>query len=272
MLYELAKGDPSMLKAGNIKQFLLWSGAISVLLLIALKLSHAPAYSADKKKSGKVGDDKSEIVQKIIEDRFCPCGCGKFLPGSRHRAACFGCSVGKAEVTRVIEGLSAGRQPDEIAKELNEPVLVDVFSDYTDERLSEIWERVNRSAGEYNQHRVVLRALGRTSGARRAIRLAECARANGMFTEIQSALIEHSGPWDERALMDLAIEHGMNEEQLSDCLRRVKIDAQISKDRQHAEMLKIEKTPVVSVNQKITLPTDEDIRRAIRKIVMKESI
>ena len=118
----------------------------------------------------------------------------------------------------------------------------------------------------------VVEALGRTGDARRAIKLAECARRKSMFSKIQGALIEHSGPWDERTLMDLALEHGMNEEQLSDCLRQVEVGAQIVKDRQHAVMLKVERTPVVSVNRKLSLPTDEDLRRAIRKVVMKESI
>lgn len=261
-----------MLKVSNIKTFVPWLGAIAVLLLIALKLSFAPIYSAEAQRWEVEGNDKSEIAREIIEDRLCPCGCERFLPGSSRQDVCFGCSVGKAEVSRIVEGLAAGRTADEITKQLVEPVLVDVFSDYTDSQLWAVWKRAKRLAGEYNQHRVVLRPLGFTSEARRAIKLVECARVNGIFFKMQEVMIEHNGPWDERTLIDLGIKYGMNGKELSDCLGQMNVDAQIAKDRQHAQMLKIKRTPAVSVNRKLPLSTDEEIRRAIRRVIMEETI
>ena len=261
-----------MLEVSKIKKYLLLSGAISVLLLIVVKVFDAPPRKTNMDQSGFIVKDNSEILQEIIKDHLCPCGCGRFLPGSRHQPACFGCSVGKAEVSHIIESLSAGQTPEEITNELNEPVLVDVFSDYTDEQLPEMWKKVKRLAGEYKQHRVVLRALGLTDEARRAIKLVECARANGVFSKMQGVLIEHSGPWDERTLIDLGIEHGMNEEDLAECLGQVDVAAQISKDREHADMLKVKTLPAVSVNRKQSLPADEDLRKAILKVIIEKSI
>lgn len=261
-----------MPEVSKIKKIFLLSVAISVLLLIALKVFYTPPRNNDMNQSGFIVNDNSEIVQEIIQDHLCPCGCGRFLPGSVHQPACFGCSVGKAEVSRIIESLSAGQTAEEITNELNEPVLVDVFSDYTDEQLPEIWKKVKRLANEHKQHRVVLRALGLTDEARRAIKLIECARAKGMFSKMQGVLIEHIGPWDERTLIDLGIEHGMNEEDLADCMRQVDVTAQISKDREHADLLKVETIPAVSVNRKPSLSTDEDLRKAILKVIIEKSI
>ena len=118
--------------------------------------------------------------------------------------SCFGCSVGKAEVTFIRESLASGRSLSEILIALRELVLVEVFADYTDPRLSEIWQRARRVARDLGQHRVVLRAPGFGENARRALAMAECARGSGQFTRVQSALIAHPGPWDEASVTEVA--------------------------------------------------------------------
>ena len=59
-------------------------------------------------------------TRAIISDHFCPCQCGTHLPGSDRSPACFGCSVGKAEVTFIRESIAAGRTLREVLVALRE--------------------------------------------------------------------------------------------------------------------------------------------------------
>lgn len=211
------------------------------------------------------GRAKTEAAEKILRNRHCPCGCGSYLPGSRNEPACFGCSVGKAEISRVLEALVAGRSQGDIAMELNETVLVNVFADYTNPDLLEIWQRAVRVAGEFRQHRVVLRTPGRTEDARRAIKLAECARAGHKFSQVQQALMRHLGPWDQETLIELAKREGLNPKNVRKCLGQHDISAQIAKDKEHAKRFGAQRLPAISVNQQLIPTTVEAIRRAIRQ-------
>jgi len=252
------------------KPYLIWSVVAAIVMLIMLKSLYSSNSGAEDLAVQK--QDESIVVQNIIDEHGCPCGCGRFLPGSSKRPACFGCSVGKSEVSNVLESLSKGRTPSEIASELNEPVLIDVFSDYTDENLSLIWKRAKRVAAEFNQHRVVLRTPGLTEEARLAIKFVDCARLNGKFSQMQEALIMHQGPWSELVLMGLAIDMGIDEERMNECLIRINVGAQIAKDRQHAEMRRVMKFPAISVNQKQTATTDSALHRAIQEVIIEGSI
>lgn len=223
---------------------------------------------------GFASDDATmtEVADKILKDRHCPCGCGNYLPGNEKEPACFGCSVGKAEISRVWEALAVGRSAVDIVIELNETVLIDVFADYTNPELFEIWEQTVRAAGDAHQHRVVLRTPGRSEDARRAIKLAECARAEGKFTQVQRALMRHRGPWDQETLVDLAAEQGMKSETVRKCLGQTDISAQVAKDKEHAKRFGVQQTPAVSVNRRVIPSTAEDLRQAIRKILEDEMI
>ena len=213
----------------------------------------------------------SEAFKKIIAGRKCPCGCGRYLPNGPNEPSCFGCSVGKAEETRILEALAAGIEPIDIIIELNEPVIVDVFADYTDKELPALWKRAQETAGERNQHRVVLRTPGRTDEARLAVRIAECVRATGSFTGFQEQLIAHEGPWDEATLVGLAGRSGVDTDALVRCLPQTTARAQIDKDREHARIYGIESYPAIAVNRVVT-PSTEAIRRAIDKILKAGSI
>ncbi len=256
-------------RLNRYSMILLISAALLFLSLIVIDIVSSRPDSGQPTVAAKSAE---AIAQSILAERFCPCGCGNFLPGSTKSPACFGCSVGKAEISRVRERLAAGLIPEDIIKELNERVLVDVFSDYTEDGLAEIWNRAKRVSGEYNQHRVVFRPLGATEDARRAIKLVECARADGMFNILHEALIEHPGPWDEETLIGLAGERGLARDKIAECLKRVDIAAQMAKDRQHAKALNTKNFPAVSVNRKL-LPADEGaLRKAIRKFLIQGTI
>ena len=176
-------------------------------------------------------DPAAAEVERLAAGAFCACGCGNHLPGGPHAQVCFGCSVGKADLAFIHEGLAAGRTPEEILLELADPILVEVFADYDDERLAETWERARRVAGELHNHRVVLRTQARSAGARRAVALAECARLEGSFASIQRALIRHGGPWDKDSLLRLAERKGLELASTLSCLTAVDIQPQIHKDR-----------------------------------------
>lgn len=217
------------------------------------------------------GEDRATLGELIDEGR-CPCRCGRYLPGSSNRPACFGCSVGKAEITRMVEGLLADRELIDIVGEMNEPVLVSVFSDYDNPDLSEMWHRANRIAGEFNQHRVVLRVFGRTDDARRAVKLVEYARGTGRVTVLQELLIDHRGPWDDETLVGLAAQAGLDPDDVRKNYKRTQVADQMRKDRQHSRQDKVKSRPTVTVNRKIVADTDEALRKAIRDVVEDGSI
>lgn len=244
----------------------------AALLFLAPMITDIVSSRTDSVQPIFAANKDEAIAQSILSERYCPCGCGNFLPGSPNSPACFGCSVGKAEVSRVRERLAAGRIPEDIIKELNERVLVDVFSDYTEDGLPEIWDRAKRVSSEYDQHRVVLRPLGATEDARRAIKLVECARAEGMFNIIHEALIKHPGPWDEATLIELATKQELAGDKIAECLKRVDIAAQMAKDRQHAQLLNTKNFPAVSINRKLSAPGVEALRKSIRKALIKGTI
>lgn len=245
----------------------------AVALVLAVTFTILESVSANHKESeNQTGTEVSAITDSIINENYCPCGCGNSLPGSASQPACFGCSVGKAEVSRVHEALQSGESRRDVSHLLKETVLIDVFSDYTDKDLPEIWSNAKLAAAELGLQRVVLRTPGRTEDAQNAIRLAECARRAGRFFELQEALVVYQGPWDMNSLFTLGHQHGLAETRLSSCLQRVDVNQQVSKDRQHARNRGITTFPTVSVNRSGALPSIRDMREAIRKILLKETI
>ncbi|MBO1223601.1 MAG: thioredoxin domain-containing protein [Candidatus Scalindua sediminis] len=219
--------------------------------------------------------DQEEIVkmaEEILAGRHCPCQCGRYLPGSSLSPACFGCSVGKAEITYVLESLEAGKKPTEIIMDLSSPVIIDVFADYTNENISKVWKLAKRVSSELHKIRVVLRTPGLTAEARRAIKLAECARLIGHCSVIQEALINHQGPWDWDTLINLTEHYGMDPERIRACVDGIDIDAQITKDQQHAEERGIRTYPTITINRQITANSEQAIRKAIQKVLLEQSI
>jgi hypothetical protein len=214
----------------------------------------------------------NKIAEEILAGRHCPCQCGRYLPGSSLSPACFGCSVGLAEITYVLENLEAGRKSSEIIMDLSSPVIIDIFADYTDSNISIVWHMAKRVSSELHKLRVVLRTPGLTVEARRAIKLAECARLSGKFSVIQESLINHQGPWDWDTLIKLTEHYGLDPEQIRECADRIHIDAQIAKDQQHAEERGIETYPTITLNRQITANSEQAIRKAIKKILLEQSI
>ena len=215
---------------------------------------------------------QARAIRALFEEVRCPCGCGNYLPGSSNRPACFGCSVGKAELEYIAEGLAAGRTAKQLLLELARPVLVNVFADYTDPELPETWTRAKRVAAELHQHRVALRAPARSPDARRAVALVECARGSGGFFRVQEALIRHRGPWDDATLLEVASAAGLERDRLESCLDTRDVAAQIAKDRAHATERGIASLPAVSVNRAVVPDTDAALRRAIQKAMLENSI
>ena len=214
----------------------------------------------------------AEVADKILSGRRCPCQCGNYLPGSSKIPACFGCSVGKAEITYVLESLDAGKEPDEVVFDLMSPILIEVFSDYTNKDISKVWNKVKRISVDTHQTRVVLRTPGLTVEARRAVKLAECARSNMEFNIIQESLLNHHGPWDKDTLVSLAAQSSNDLKQIDACLNIIDIEAQLGKDKQHAIERNIQSYPTITVNRQIIANSEDDIRRAIEKIILEESI
>lgn len=220
-------------------------------------------------------DDEDDPAEQLITKGACPCGCGSALPGSGRATSCFGCSVGKAEVTFIRESLASGRPLAEILIALRERVLVEVFADYTEPGLSLVWQRVRRVADELGQHRVVLRTPGFSTDARRTLAIAECARGTGSFTRLQSALIAHTGPWDEASVLTLALAvmpKAWTLDSLRHCAANADLSAQIERDRSHAKERGIRAFPAVSVNREPIPSSAESMRRAIRAAVREGSI
>ena len=127
-------------------------------------------------------------------------------------------------------------------------------------------------AAELQHHRVVLRSPAPSPDARRAVALAECARRAERFTPVQSALIGHSGPWDEPALLELGIAEGLSLEPARACLREIDVSQQLAKDREHAQRRRIGSLATITVNRQPVPSTDAALREAIRRVVREQSL
>ncbi len=217
-------------------------------------------------------NNQDEIADGILSGRRCPCQCGNYLPGSSKKPACFGCSVGKSEITHVLEGLNAGKDADDVVLDLMSPILIEVFSDYTNKDISNVWNKVKRISMETHQTRVVLRTPGLTEEARMAVKLTECARENMEFNIVQERLLNHNGQWDRNNLINLAAQSSHDVKEIDACLNIIDIKAQIGKDRQHAAERQIQSYPTITVNRQIIADSENDIRKAIEKVILKESI
>ncbi len=213
-----------------------------------------------------------ELANEILANRKCPCQCGKYLPNSPNLPACFGCSAGKAEISYVLESLEAGKNSDEILLNLDSPIIVDIFADYTDPNVSKVWNLAKTVSSELHQRRVVLRPPGLTVVAQRAIRIAEYARFSGKFSIIQEALINHNGPWDWRTLIDLVAKYDQIPKKINDYINSITIDQQIAKDQQHAMERGVDSYPTITINNVIVPDTDTAIRQTIQKILLEHSI
>ncbi len=213
-----------------------------------------------------------ELAIEILSNRKCPCQCGNYLPGSSNLPACFGCSVGKAEISYVLDDLSSGAEIIEIMMSLNSPVIIDVFADYTNPNISKVWKLAKAVSNKLHQRRVVLRPPGLTREAQRAIIIAEYARFRGNFSTIQEALINHNGPWDWRTLINLVGQYDHIPKQINEYISSIKTGQQIAKDQQHAMERGIKSFPTITINNKIVPDTDIAIRQAIEKILLEHSI
>ncbi len=214
----------------------------------------------------------SKIANEILASRKCPCQCGKHLPGSSNLPACFGCSAGKAEISYVLESLESGKETDEILLNLDSPIIIDIFADYTNPNISKVWNLAKTVSSELHQRRVVLRPPGLTMEAQRAIKIAEYARFNGKFSIIQEALINHNGPWDWRTLINLVAQYDQVPQNINEYINSITIEQQIAKDQQHAKERGIKSFPTITINNIIVPATDTAIRQAIEKILLEHSI
>ncbi len=213
-----------------------------------------------------------ESADEILANRKCPCQCNNYLPGSSNLPACFGCSVGKAEISYVLESLESGKKTSEIMMNLNSPIIIDIFADYTNVNISKVWKLAKTVSYDLHQRRVVLRPLGLTKEAQRAIKIAEYARFSGNFSIIQEALINHNGPWDWRTLINLVAQYDQIPEQINVYINNIKIEQQIAKDQQHANERGIVSYPTITINNIIVPDTDTAIRQTIEKIMLEHSI
>ena len=239
------------------------AGFLLVLLAASVQVSGSPGPtqpSADEART-----------QAIISSHFCPCQCGSYLPESDNSPACFGCSVGKAEVTFIRESIAKGRPVGEVLLALRETVLVEVFADYNDPRLPEAWALAQAAAGTYQQHRVVLRTPVADGDAMRAVEFAECGRNTGLFSAWQGSLIEHTGAWDFNSLLELATAEGLDGDAVRACLSRIDIAPQVGRDRAHARERELVRFPAVTVNRERVPIRDDALRKAIREIIRDAS-
>lgn len=249
--------------------FLLIASFISEVLPVPQSIY--PECGAEERTITQLKED-IELAIEILANRKCPCQCGNYLPGSSTLPACFGCSVGKAEISYVLEDLNSGADIIEIMMSLNSPVIIDIFADYTNVNISKVWKLAKAVSNELHQRRVVLRPPGLTREAQRAIIIAEYARFRGNFSLIQEALINHNGPWDWRTLINLVGQYDYIPKRINEYISSIKVEQQIAKDQQHAIERGIESFPTITINNIIVPDTEIAIRQAIKKILLEHSI
>ncbi len=253
----------------SLRTFLLLISVIFVFEVLPVTQSIYPECKAEETIQQ---DEIIELIEEILANRKCPCQCGKYLPNSPNLPACFGCSAGKAEISYVLESLESGMKTTDIMMNLDSPIIIDVFADYTNPNISKVWKLAKAVSSELHQRRVVLRPLGLTKEAQRAIKIAEYARFRGNFSIIQEALINHNGPWDWRTLIDLVAQYDQIPQQINVYINSIKIEQQIGKDQQHAKERGIESYPTITINNIIIPDTDTAIRQTIEKILLEHSI
>lgn len=249
-----------------------------IVMCVTLALAGWNAVLAQSARPSALAADPSATadrsVTQLIDDTLCPCQCGNFLPGSSRSPACFGCSVGKAMVSRILEASAKGRPLSEILLNSTDPVLVDIFADYTDPRLQKIWQDATRAAEESGGTVVVVvRTPAHTPASRRVLQLLDCARASGRFDAVHTALIHHRGDFGRETLIRLGAKQGLDTQALESCMARPdSLDTQIEKDRQHAEERGLRLFPAVTVDRR-PVPADySSIRRAIQKALLAKTL
>ena len=172
----------------------------------------------------------------------------------------------------MLESLESGKETDEIILNLDSPIIIDIFVDYTNPNVSKVWNLAKTVSSELHQRRVVLRPLGFTREAQRAIKIAEYARFPGKFSIIQEALINHNGPWDWRTLIDLVARYVQIPQNINEYINSIEIEQQIAKNHQHARERGIDSYPTITINSIIVPDTDTAIRQTIEKILLEHSI
>ncbi len=253
----------------SLRTFILLISVIFVFEAVPVTQSIYPECEAEETIQQ---DEIIGLAEKILTNRKCPCQCGKYLPNSPNLPACFGCSAGKAEISYVLESLESGKETDEIILNLDSPIIIDIFVDYTNPNVSKVWDLAKTVSSELHQRRVVLRPLGFTREAQRAIKIAEYARFPGKFSIIQEALINHNGPWDWRTLIDLVARYVQIPQNINEYINSIEIEQQIAKNHQHARERGIDSYPTITINNIIVPDTDTAIRQTIEKILLKHSI
>jgi hypothetical protein len=243
----------------------------AVRLAFCIASVNGTARAASQPQVQPLSPADSAFMQRATDHHDCPCGCGSQLPGSSGGQACFGCSVGKAEISRLQEGLVRGLSQAALLVAMESDVMVDVFADYSDRNLPRVWAMVCEAAEEAQVGRVVLRTPGRTRDDRRAVALVECARDQETFSRMQERLVKHMGPWDEATLLKVAAEEGLDTALAFDCLQLKDVQPQVLKDRQHATQRGFDRFPAVSVNRKTVRASESALRDALREAVVLRS-
>ncbi|MFQ5685899.1 MAG: DsbA family protein [Candidatus Scalindua sp.] len=257
----------------SLRTFLLLIIAIYVFEVLPVTQAIYPECEAEEEETTTANQNEFiELADEILANRKCPCQCGKYLPGSSNLPACFGCSAGKAEISYILESLESGKETGEIVMNLDSPIIIDVFADYTNPNIYKVWNLARTVSSDLHQRRVVLRPPGLTREAQRAIKIAEYARFRGNFSTIQEAMIKHNGPWDWRTLINLVAQYDQIPQQINVYINSIEIDQQIAKDQQHARERGIESYPTISINNIIVPDTDTAIRQTIEKILLEHSI
>ncbi|MDP6923461.1 MAG: hypothetical protein R2568_06260 [Candidatus Scalindua sp.] len=255
----------------NLKVFIILVIAIFISEVLPVPQSIYPECGAEERSTIRQKEGL-ELATEILSNRKCPCQCGNYLPGSSTLPACFGCSVGKAEISYVLDDINSGAEIIEIMMSLNSPIIIDVFADYTNPNISKVWKLAKDVSNELHQRRVVLRPPGLSREAQRAIIVAEYARFRGKFSIVQEALINHNGPWDWRTLLNLVGQYDHILKQINKYISSINVEKQIAKDQQHAMERGIRTLPTITINNLIVPDTDTAIRQAIEKILLEHSI
>ncbi len=253
-------------RPGILAKFVLLIAIPTILFMPAALF----AQKVNAKNTGHI--NIAEKTDELLAGRRCPCQCNHYLPGGNKEPACFGCSAAKAEIAYVMESLEAGRDPRKIIVDIVSPIIIDVFSDYTNPNIAKVWKLAKKVSKELGQTRVVMRPPCLTNDAVFAAQLVECARLNGKFGAFQDALINHRGPWDKDTLFEIAAGHGMKKSLLKPLFNKIDLKMQISKDRQHARERNIKAFPKITVNRLKVDATEDVLNAAVKKILLEGSI
>jgi len=168
-------------------------------------------------------------LKKSLKGRTCPCPCGLPL------ASCFGCSMAKSEHSEAERLVRKGLSSVEVKMELDPPVVILVWFDYTDPEGRSLLRLLDKLRKRHGRSIRVLRRyfpadIEKIKGWKDTINAVEIARAAGRYDAAHQLLIRNDGRSWIQKIRRLPGLLGLDRDDFERGIDDSRFEAQIRKD------------------------------------------